>query len=129
MSKSPYPNYKRTYKIDINKARHIPYQWGRNQISLPIISINDVPTTEFKPFSERHVIKMFNQSAYLMRHLGTKAFIITEYLDNTGTPIATLYPTSDIVMHKNDWTHADSQAIKDLQKAQQRLTKKLSRTK
>lgn len=118
-------SYKNVYLIDIDRIK--------NKVStllmgntLPVIdqnatTQNDTPT--FKVFSERCVRKCIGQYNILSAALGnTTARTIIEYLDKSGKPLVTLYPTNDIDVHNNDWTNLSTVAFDDLHKTIQERT-------
>lgn len=120
-------SFKNVYVIDMNKVLSNRVTWTVLGAVLPVSSKNGtVPSGEnfVKQLSERCVKKMIKQYDILSTALGeTEASTVIEYLDKSGTPVVTLYPTNDIDVHNNDWTDLSPTAIDDLYKIHtQRVT-------
>lgn len=112
--------FKNVYVIDMNKVLSNRVTWTVLGAALPISLKNGiVPSGEsfMKQLSERCVKKMIKQYDILSTALGeTEASTVIEYLDKSGAPVVTLYPTNDIIVHNNDWTNLAPTAIEDLYK-------------
>ncbi|MBO4480106.1 MAG: hypothetical protein J5742_00585 [Alphaproteobacteria bacterium] len=114
-------SFKNTYVIDMEKLSKRPFGYLLNGTTiLPIELKNgqEITATEEMQvfFAGRFVEKMVKQYKDLSKILGnTDARTILEYLDNTGKPIMTLYPTNDVDLHTHNWDNIDSNVLPDIQ--------------
>lgn len=121
--------YKKVYIIDMNRVKSKVNALLMGN-TLPIINPDDATKPTFKEFSERCVRKCINQYDILVAALGTQtAGTIIEYLDQSGKPLVTLYPTNDIDVHNNDWTNLPPVAFDDLHRTINERTAMLKRYK
>ena len=110
-------SYKNTYVIDMDRVIENRIMWTILGDGLPVIRKNDKPDNSVKQLTERFVKKMIKQYEQLSQIIGkTQASTVIEYLDKSGKPLITLYPTNDVDMHNSDWSNLAEPAMADLTK-------------
>ena len=123
--------YKNTYVIDMDKvlANRDKYIMSDSSV-LPIIMRNGQKTSKTEYISGCSftcIEALIKQFAKLSKQVGKNdASTVVQYLDKSGVPIVTLYPTGDTDILNNKWANFALEAQTDLFKTQRGLTEKLT---
>ena len=122
-------NYKNVYVIDMDKvlANQDKYVIYGNS-ALPIKKRNDVIISKPEHItgcSLSSIETMVAKFRKLSKKIGeTAASTVVQYLDETGTPVVTLYPTGETDLLNNKWSHFAWEAQQDLFKMQKQISEK-----
>lgn len=124
--------YKNTYVINMDKVlANVSKYVVVDNSTLPIIQRNGVetPKTEYiSGCSVACIENMVNRFARLTKKFGKQtASTVTQYLDKSGTPIVTLYPTGEADILNNKWGNFDLDAQADLRRMQNEIIARNSR--
>jgi len=121
--------YKNVYVIDMDKvlANRDKYVIYGNS-ALPIKKRNDVIISKPEHItgcslsSIENMVLKFNK---LSKKIGeTAASTVIQYLDESGAPVVTLYPTGETDLLSNKWSHFALEAQQDLFKMQKQISEK-----
>jgi hypothetical protein len=121
-------SFKKTFVVNMTKITHeeLPVLTVKGR-ALPIKKINGItqPKETIEVFADQPINTMIAQYSVLSKMVYEGACTITQYIDEHGNPIVTLFPNNNLDPHQENWNALLSKPAREdfieLYKKQQRI--------